>query len=61
MRKVRASQRWLKCTHTGVTAWFYCETFLPLCFVLPSLYNFPDIMLVVTSPTYLLYMDTAPV
>ena len=34
MGRVRESWRWLKCTHTGTTVWFLCETSLPFCFVL---------------------------
>ena len=63
MGRVRVSWRWLKCADTEVKMQFFCEIFLPFCFILsgskfiPGLYNFPDThtILMVTPP-----METPP-
>ena len=34
MGRVRESRRQLRCTHTRVMIWFFCETSLPICFIL---------------------------
>ena len=64
MGRVKGSQRRSRCTHAGTMVQFFCDTSLHFCFVLlgsnPPLYFFltPTLNLVVTSPAYILHVDT---
>ena len=48
--KLRESWRWLKCRYTGLMVWFFCETSLPFCFILPGLKSF-QVYLTFWTPT----------
>ena len=61
------NRRWLKCSQIGVTVWLFCETSLPLYFVLSGPKSSPvhiiyaNVILVVACPVYALHVDTPPV
>ena len=67
MVRVRKRQRQSWCTHTRATVWFFCETSLPFCFVLPWLksylvyiiFQMLTQILMVMLPTYTLHLDTS--
>ena len=59
MGRVRESQRWLKCTHTGAMVWFFCEISLPFCFILSKLKS-SVVYIIFQTPTQSFWLHVSP-